>query len=274
MKTRFLIIGGDDRQLYLKRKFDENFYDSFHLRRPDDISALDDIDNYSHIILPVPVSKDKLTVYSSDPLVLNLNVLRDKLQACHIVFGCGFSDEFLNCLEDKNITYYDFMKDKTFKLLNAHLTAQGALRDLLNNTDDVITGKKALIIGFGDVAKTLAVKLKAVGLEVHIAARNKDQLSIAALNGYKTIKLDMIRKSIYMFDFVFGTVPFNILLVDDVKAMGEDSVYFELASAPYTAEKAFFKSFGRKYVLSSSLPGKYLPKASANIIYDFILNNL
>lgn len=274
MKPRFLIIGGDGRQLHLKRRLDADFYDAFHLRYPADISALYDIELYSHIILPMPVSKDSLTVYSSDSLPLSLDELRDKLQPCHIVYGGGFSDSFLGYMEDKSITYYDFLKDGSFKLFNAYLTAQGAMRELLDNTDDTVTGKKVLIIGSGDVAATLVEKLKALGLDVYLAARNKSRLTSARLNGYKTMSLEMIGELIYMFDFVFGTVPFNILTDADVKAMGEDSVYFELASAPYTADKSLFERFGKRHILSSSLPGKYLPKASSEIIYDFILNNL
>ena len=274
MKQRFLIIGGDSRQLYLKKKLDADFYDAFHLRYPADISALYDIESYSHIVLPVPVSKNNLTVYSSDKLNITLSELKKKLLACHTVYGGMFNDSLLIQMEDNNITHYDFMIDKNFKLLNAYLTAQGAIRDLLCNTDDTVSGKKALIIGFGDVAKTLAEKLKAFNTDVYIAARNKNQLSSARLNGYKTMTLEMISELIYMFDFVFGTVPFNIISADDVKAMGEDCIYFELASAPYTAEKGDFERFGKRYILSSSLPGKYLPKASADIIFDFILNNL
>lgn len=274
MKPRFLIIGGDDRQLHLKRRLDADFYDTFHLRYPADISALYDIEHFSHIILPIPVSKDKLSVYSTDSLSLSLDELRGKLQSCHIVYGSGFSERFIGYMEEKSITFYDLMKDKTFKLLNAYLTAQGAARELLVNTDDTVSDKRALIIGSGDVAVTLADKLKALGVDVYFAARNQLKLSAVSLSGYKTMSLEMIGELIYLFDFIFGTVPFNILNEADVRSMGDDSVYFELASAPYTADKGLFERFGKRYILSSSLPGKYLPKASSKIIYDFILNNM
>ncbi len=274
MKTNFLIIGGDKRQQYLKRKFEADFYDVIHIRYSGDLETLDDIESYTHIILPIPISKDNLTVYNSDSLKLTIRELKEKLGSCHRVYGGGFTDNFLINLEDKHITYFDFMKDKNFKLANAYLTAQGAMRLLLENTDDVVSGKKSLIIGFGDVAKTLAEKLKAFGIDVYIAARNKKQLSVARLNGYKTMGIEKISDLIYMFDFVFGTVPANILTADDVKSSGVDCVYFELSSAPYTAEKDDFERFGKRYILASALPGKYLPEASADIIYDFILNNL
>ena len=38
--------------------------------------------------------------------------LMSKINTCHIVFGSGFGCRTLDMLEDKNIQYFDFMKDK------------------------------------------------------------------------------------------------------------------------------------------------------------------
>ena len=66
MNESFLIIGGDSRQLYLKNFLSQKFKDVIHIRCPADIGLLDDILNYSHIILPLPLSKDKEFIYSAD----------------------------------------------------------------------------------------------------------------------------------------------------------------------------------------------------------------
>lgn len=274
MKPEFLIIGGDKRQQYLKKRLEAEFYSVFHIRYPADVSELKKIESYSHIILPVPISKDKRSIYTDDKLDIEINELMRKIKACHIVYGTGFDSKFLDFFEDNSITYYDFMKDKAFKLFNAYLTALGTVRLMLESTDDIITGKKALIIGFGDVAKTLAEKLKALAVDVRIAARNQSQLTNAEFCGYKTMALESIGESISKFDFVFGSVPANILTFNDVINMGEECVYFELASSPYTADSEHFTKAGKKYILASGLPGKFLPKASSDILYDFILKNL
>ena len=274
MNQKALIIGGDKRQEYLKTILENKFEEVFHIRYSADVWALDEIESFTHIILPIPLSKDGEHIYSADNLYLKSSDLLDLIKPCHKVYGTGFDCKTLDCFEDSQIDYCDFMKDKIFKRANALLTAQGTLRLLLNGTDDYIVGKKALIIGFGDVAETLAEKLRNNGIEVYIAARNKRKLSLASLYGYKTIAISSIRSCIYLFDYVFGTVPANILDSGDIKNMKDECTYIELASVPFTAKESDFKEYSKTYINGSALPGRFLPMASGKLMADYILSNL
>ncbi len=274
MDLKALIIGGDKRQEYLKTFLEANFGEVIHIRRPVDLWALDEIEEYSHIVLPLPVSKDKRHICSSDNLGLEIQDVVCRIKPCHKVFGSGFDNMTMDFFEDKQIEYCDFMKDKIFKRANALLTAQGALKLMLDNTDDYIISKKALIIGFGDVGETLAEKLKNNGLDVYITARNKRKLSLAGLYGYKTIGFSSFKSCIYLFDYVFGTVPAKILDTEDIKNLKADCSYMELASYPFTANEEDFRLFEIKYLNGSALPGRYLPMASGKLLADYILNNL
>lgn len=274
MKTNFLIIGGDKRQEYLGKALGEKNCDVFHLRYSADIWVLDKIEEFSHIILPLPLSKDKEYIYSKDNLYLTINELTVFLKPCHKIFGSGFNSKIVDYFEDNQIEYCDFMKDKIFKRANALLTAQGALKLMLDNTEDYIVGKNAFIIGFGDVGQTLAETLCKNGLEVYITARNQRKLSLASMNGYKTISFSSLKSCIYLFDYVFGTVPAKILDSEDVKNLKKPCSYIELASAPFTAEESDFKAHSKIYINGSALPGRFLPLASGKLMADFILNNL
>lgn len=274
MNQNALIIGGDKRQEYLKNELEGKFHEAFHLRYPADKWVLEEIESFSHIILPLPLSKDGEDIYSSDNLRLKLSDLLCYIQPCHKVFGSGFDCKTLDYLEDKQIDYCDFMKDKTFKRVNAYLTAQGALRLMLNGTEDYIVGKKVLVIGFGDVAETLSEKLRNNGMDVYITARNKRKLSLASLGGYKTIALSSLGSCIYLFDYVVGTVPANLLTLSDIIRMKDDSIYLELASAPYTAKAEDFRTASKNYINGSGLPGRFLPLASGKLLADFILSNI
>ena len=274
MDLKALIIGGDKRQEYLKKLLEGTFKEVIHIRYPADMWALDEIEEYSHLILPLPVSKDKTHIYSSDNLKLKTEDLICRIKPCHKVFGSGFNNKTLDYFEDKQIEYCDFMKDKIFKRANALLTAQGAMKLMLDNTDDYIVSKKALVIGFGDVGETLAEKLKSNGLEVFITARNKRKLSLAGICGYKTISFSSIKSCIYLFDYIFGTVPANILEASDICSLKDDCTYIELASYPFTANEEDFRQFNKKYINGSALPGRYLPLASGKLLADFVLNNI
>ena len=274
MKQKALIIGGDKRQMYLKKFLETKFDDVVHLYSPAQIGVLDEIESYSHIILPLPISKDGENLYTDGNLCMRLSDIIPLLNACHTVYASGFDSKTLDTFEDKNIQYYDFMKDKIFKRSNAYLTAQCVLKLMLDNTEDYIIGKKALIIGFGDVADTLAEILRGLGLEVYITARNKHKLSLAELSGYKTLDLSAVGDCCYLFDYIFGTVPVNIFKADDIKNMSDDCIYIELASPPYTAEKELFGVYKKRYICGASLPGRFLPMASGKLLAEFILSNL
>ncbi len=244
----------------------DKFSDVYHIRYPADIYEVDNIGQYSDVILPLPVSKDGFTVFSDKNLNLKLSDLYDKIQPFQRLYGGGMKD-VPDCI------VYDFMKNPTFKLINAHYTAQGTLRLLLENTDSYIVGKKALIIGYGDVATTLAMMLSNIGLKVIAAMRKADKRLEAMALGYKAINLDEIGNVIDGCDYIFGTVPARILTENHISKMKDDSIYIELASSPFTADKSIFEIYSKNYIFGGGLPGRYLPKASAELMADYILTH-
>ena len=267
MTESYLIIGGDKRQELLKNILTDKGKDVFHIRYPADAVELDYAEKYSIIVLPIPLTKDNKTVYSSESeLKITLEKLYSKLCKHHKIYLGGE-------LSDSDFNSMNFMKDKAFKKANAMLTSQGALRLLLDNTEDYIIGKKVLIIGFGDVAETLAELLFRIGCEVNITARNPKQLMIASVSGYKAVKLKADENNLSDYDYIFGTVPCNILTENDIVSMKDSAVYFELASFPFNADKELFIRNNKKYVFGSALPGRFLPEASARLIADFILTS-
>jgi dipicolinate synthase subunit A len=274
MNDSFLIIGGDARQQYLKTFLSKKYSDVFHIRYPADIWKIAEADKYSHIILPLPLSKDRQYIYSCDNLCIKTDDVIGLIKPFQTVYSSGFDNKNLDYFEDKGIEYYDLMKDETFKKANAYLTAQGALKLLLDNTQDYIVGKKALIIGFGDVAVTLGELLSKTGVEVYFTARNERKLSVALYSGYKTISLSEIKNTADTYDYIFGSVPVNIISEDIVRRMKDDALYFELASYPYNADKKLFESVNVKYIDGSALPGRFLSLASGKLIGEFIISNL
>ena len=244
----------------------DKFSDVYHIRYPADIYEVDNIGQYSDVILPLPVSKDGFTVFSDKNLNLKLSDLYDKIQPFQRLYGAGMKD-IPDCIA------YDFMKNSTFKFINACFTAQGTLRLMFENTDSYIIGKKALIIGFGDVATTLALMLSKLGFKVITAMRKADKRLEAETFGYKPIGIDEIINVMDDCDYIFGTVPARILTENHISKMKDDSIYIELASSPFTADKSIFEIYSKNYIFGGGLPGKYLPKATAELMADYILTH-
>ena len=105
MNESFLIIGGDKRQEYLKNILSEKFSSVHRIMCPADMCELDDMGRYSHIILPIPTTKDKETVYCSNKDVkVHLSDIYCRLTDKQKLYGNGLSDS-------SGIRYFDFMKD-------------------------------------------------------------------------------------------------------------------------------------------------------------------
>ena len=102
----YIIIGGDKRQTVLYDLLIANGKNAAYMTLPD----LENIASYSHIILPVPVSKDKENIYCSKAdFILPLSKLKEKLTSEQTVFGGGFTATFRAELEKEGVKCFDFM---------------------------------------------------------------------------------------------------------------------------------------------------------------------
>lgn len=274
MNNTILIIGGDKRQEGLYRKLKSKAYKCF-LENKNSANALSMVNYNSVLVLPVPFSSDGEYIYCADKnFRLKINDLLPVLRDNSTVISGGINEEIRSELRENGITYYDMCDSDFFTEYNAFLTAQGALKLLLDNTESLVTGRKVLITGFGRVAEALAHALKGVGTDVYILARNNRQLIKAGCLGFKTVCFSAKSSVICMFDYIFNTVPCCIFTESEVFRIRDDAVYFELASKPFGADKKDFSVHGKTYVYGGGLPGKFVSDSAAEIMFDYIENIL
>ncbi len=269
-KSGIIIIGGDKRQSYLYDILKSRGFDCLY-ENSGGQEALEKLKDCKYAILPIPVSRDGKYIYSSNSdFKLEATAVIDTLTVEQVVFGGSFGENLSCALDKKNVLYIDMNKNEDFLTYNAYLTAQGALCLLLNSTDRLITGKKVLITGFGRVAKALASALKGLNTDVYVCARNNNQLTEAGCMGYKTFELKSLGSVIYLFDYVFNTVPEKLFTENDISHLGDDSIYFELASKPFGANKDDFLKLNKQHKAADALPGRYLSFSAGERIAAFI----
>lgn len=269
---KVLIVGGDSRQKLLNEILSEKGY-SCKRENSDASMAFESLTQASVVIFPVPVTTDEKYVYSDNSAFkLVLSDFLNKISPEQFVLGGMFKGEAKEILEKNNVPYKDLGTFEHFTVYNAFLTAQGALKLLLEGTNSIITGKKVLITGFGRIGKALANLLKSLNMEVYIAARNENQLTEADCLGCKTIHINNLNAVIYLFDFIFNTVPHNIFSESDISHIRPDCTYFELASKPFGAKKEHFEEKGKKYVAGGGLPGKFVAYSAAQKIGELVEN--
>lgn len=269
---KLLIIAGDKRQKKLydilteKGRKCESVFEAKDVPKAEQLTASADI-----IILPLPVTKDKVNVYSENKeLVLPIEAILGSVKSGQLVIGGLIDRKIKQRLKGAGASYLDFYSDESLISYNAFLTAQGAVYLMLENTDEYVVSKKILITGFGRVGKAVSHFMKVMGLDVYVAARSEVQRSQAVSYGYKAINISDIGSTVFLFDFIVNTVPWQIFIKNDVKAMKKSCVYTELASSPFGAKREDFEAYGKKYEAAASLPGRLYPSASAKAIYKAI----
>ena len=118
----------------------------------------------------------------------------------------------------------------------------------MEETDFTLSGKKALVIGFGRVGKILANMLYKFGLDVYCEARKETDLAWIRTYGYKPIPLGEMKNNLCKMNIIFNTVPTQILDKSTLILLNKNTLIIDLASAPggvdyKTAEKLGIKAY-------------------------------
>lgn len=264
-----LIIGGDERQRRLRKHLSDDGYTVTHIESKADCLPSDLKEN-KIIFLPVPVSKDREHIYSDNGnSELRLTDIIEQISSDSVVFGGNFDASVRQYFEDEAIEFHDCLKSELLELQNGYFTSQGALRLLLDNTEELLVGKNVLITGFGKIATPLAALLDKIGMNVTVAARNELQLKSAAMSGYIPVELKKM-ETLKGYDYIFNTVPYRIFNEKLIETADEKTVYFELAAAPFGADKEILQKCGLIFVGGSSLPGRFLPDSSAKMLKEYM----
>jgi len=173
----------------------------------------------------------------------------------------------LEKLKERGITAVEYLTLQDFKEKNGILTAEAALAVARENTDFSICSARTLVIGSGCIALPLISRLKACGAFVTVAARNTAALNKLRLEGISTCELCFLEGE---FDLIFNTVPSQVLSREVLSRLNPSAVIIDLASLPGGLDTQSAEERGFKVVQALALPGKYMPRTAAKIIFDTV----
>lgn len=264
-KMRFLILGEDARQSYLKEMLQQKGHFVTYMRQfaPDACK----ISQYDVVLLSIP---DGAAEYAK---------LKRFLRSGQLVFGCNLpvkeeADVCAAGVREKvpDVHLIEYMRSDRMAYKNAVATAEGALAEAILNSDINLHGSRSLVTGFGRCAEILADKLKALNSHVTIMARNADQRAKAFAYGYEAIGFNAGKMKAHGpdFDFVFNTVPRLVLDEQMLSLLPETSLIIDIASKPGGVDFEYCRSHGIHAKLISGIPGKYAPKTSAEYLLEVI----
>ena len=274
-ENTFLILGGDERSLYLGEFLEKQKYVVCYYAFSDTncFSSLSEaINDASFIILPLPFTKDRLTLNAplfEDNIEIKdiLTLITDK----HTLFGGQLPESFKENLREKGVAFYDYFLLDELAIYNAIPTAEGVVEILIKNLPITIHSMKCAVLGYGKVGKILADTLKNLGVDVTIFARKEKDLADAFTKLYKTATFKELREKEFKFDALINTVPEKVLSHEEMKNLNQECLFIEIASSPFGIDFQAAKEYAFDVIKANSLPGKVAPKTAGEIIGRSIL---
>ena len=271
----FLILGGDERSLYLgeyleKQKLQVCYYAFSDTNCFNSLSEA--INSAEYIILPLPFTKDRLTLNA--PLFDEKVEIKDictLLKKGNIVMGGQLPESFKETLTNTEVEFYDYFLLDELAIFNAIPTAEGVVEILIKNLPITIHSMKCAVLGYGKTSKVLAATLKALGADVTVFARKERDKADAFTKGYKFASFPSLKNTEYKFDALINTVPQKVLGREEMKNISSDCLFIEIASAPFGIDFQAAKEFAFDVIKANSLPGKVAPKTAGEIIGRSVL---
>ncbi len=251
---KICIIGGDSRLKTAKHILEkQNFFVDTLGLYPEDKGNIELCDV---LLLPVPTTKDGLTVYT--PETNKKIYLKDieKTAENKLLLCCNYKFENGNSIDYNTLDSY--------ALLNAVPTAEGGIKIAMENTDFTIWKSKILVIGYGRVGKVLADRLKNLGAYVTVSARNPKDFALLDALGFNYINTESLNKAFLDYDIIFNTVDFNVLNDNSLKNCPCNLIIDLSSKGGFDLNYA--KALGITAIKPPGLPGKIAPKTAGEIL--------
>ncbi len=171
-----------------------------------------------------------------------------------------------------NVCCTDLMQDVDFVLKNAQLTAEGAVSAAMNAAEGALCRSRCLIVGYGRIAQYLTRMLLGLGARVTVAARRPEMRQAAMRAGAQTCDCseEALADALSRADYAFSTPPVQLLTEPVLRRAAPDARIIDLASPPYGVDLAAARALGVQAWLESGLPGRYCPRAAAQVIAEFV----
>lgn len=269
---KFAVFGGDGRIVRLVRLLREDGHAVSTYALDKALSggaktAFEAADGADCAVFPLPCAKSGALnapfSASEHDVAEILSVISPGTLVC-----AGMADSFAPLCGGLGLKMRDYFKSDYLTVMNASLTAEGAISLILRESPRSVLGSKILVCGYGRIGRLLSHKLCALGAQVAVAARRDEPLAYIRAKGMTA--LDLRRESdLSGFDFVVNTIPKTIFHSSALKEFG-NAVLIELASPPYGFDLAAAEEMGKSVILASGLPGSCSPEAAAEIIRDTI----
>jgi len=272
---RYAVVGGDRRAVLLATQLaaEGHRVHSWALEKaelPPEITKDSTLQAAAYgvdcVILPAPAEKGGL-LYA--PLSLADPPMEEVLAALWpgaLVVGGKFSGESVRAALRHQLRIEDVLRRPDYLIPNAAITAEGALGELLRQSERTLLGSRCLVTGWGRIAKPLALRLSALGAKVTIAARGRADRAVAEALGLAALDYGALEGIAGELDFVVNTVPARVLTDAVLCCLPGEALLLELASPPGGFDALLAKNIGLRVLSAPGLPGRSAPLSAAMLM--------
>ncbi|MCI8336002.1 MAG: dipicolinate synthase subunit DpsA [Peptococcaceae bacterium] len=276
-KKRILMVGGDERDLYLLQGLTaiDAIISAFALPKkmlPSGVSyclklekafALADV-----IILPMPGIANDGKLYA--PLMHEDIYLTSeqwqKIKADTLVL-VGSASELLKTLAKEGCwELVETAELDEIAIPNAIPTAEGAIKIAVEETPFTIDGAEVIILGYGRVGEALAKKIRGLNGHVTVLNRGKKRLEAAKEDGFQVGMWRDFAEITAQGDIVYNTIPSLVLTGKVIAKMKKSTCIIDLAAKPGGTDFAAAKEQGVAAMLAPGLPGKVAPQTAGELL--------
>lgn len=269
-KKEVLVLGEDERQFYLARELESEGFTVVYRREIQfaETGTSDETQfEKSHLILLPIAAKVEM-----------LNFVGEQVRKGQRIYGGVLPKAFCQTCEEKEVFYYDYMKDDAVSIRNAVATAEGAIAEAILSSEINLHKSKCLVIGFGRCGEILADKLQGLKCNVSIMARKEEAKAKAEAYGYDALSFSVLQEHTDRSDnrgwqFIFNTVPALIIGRKFLEQLNKEVTIIDIASNPGGVDYEACRELGINAKLCPGLPGRYAPETSAHILAEVIFKN-
>lgn len=230
-----------------------------------------EIRNADCVILPLPVTRDGVRIFSDNPSAgIGTDELCKLMNPRQKIFGGMVSAALKEELSRYGLKAVDYFLDEALNEYNAVLTAQGLLKTVLDNIQVSLSGR-VLITGYGRVGRAAARLFSSCSAQVTVAVRSARDRARALCDGMEAVSFPQLKSRIFIYDIIINTVPAQVIDKSLVRSVRDDALMLEAASAPYGIDGNAAVNYNKKLIACPGLPGKYTPVSAGKIIADTVI---
>ena len=285
--TKIGILGGDMRQAALARRLSAHGFEVavWGLPKGADVGgAVRCMDWKSTVaksrvcILPLPVSKDGVRLYSAgkDTAELRLTDVANEVSVETLLLAGKPDSALKSLLAENNIPVIDYFDCEELQIKNAVPTAEGAVEIAMRELPFTLFDTEVLVLGYGRIGKVLSAMLHALHARVCVAARRREDIAYITIFGCDSVQFGSaeFEKKLKKSRVVFNTVPAKVLTKSVLETMQSCRLIVDLASGKGGTDFDAATAIGIPAVHALSLPGKVAPATAGDILFDCILEIL